>query len=66
MTARERLTALGWTTAEPRSGYDAAIFKTIEALVDDGELLRSEITALRDELVYRGLLDTDYGTVGPS
>lgn len=43
MTAREKVEALAWCHAEPRSSYDAAILNLVTALVDEVEELRAQI-----------------------
>lgn len=46
MNARALLDELGWTKQEPRSGYDAAIFRVLEQLVDEVESLQAQIRHL--------------------
>lgn len=43
MSARSLLEELGWTKQEPRSGYDAALFRVFEQLVGEVESLKAQV-----------------------
>ena len=47
-TAAELVEDLGWTQNDPRSAYDLAVFRVLQALVEELRVTRQEIEDLRE------------------